>query len=267
MNISLDIYRPSQLRLMAAFITQLAADQEACEASLVETPIGSDHHGAPTFVGNVPSRVAGFSAPTPPPVVSEPQILDDENAASSGPVPARDSDGLPWDERIHSAKPTITGSGTWRRRKNLDDATYNTVRAQLMATGASAGAATVSPAPAVAPPVLTPAPAPILPPAASVQPIPPIPAPQPVAPVVAPPTLPTFPGMAPALAPVAPSLTFPEVMVSFKACTDLGYTIEQMNQVANEHGKPVFALLASAPDTWVGVKARLDGLVASTQSR
>ena len=42
-----------------------------------------------------------------------------------------DAEGLPWDERIHSAGKRMTGKGVWQRRKNTPDDVYNAVRAEL----------------------------------------------------------------------------------------------------------------------------------------
>lgn len=42
-----------------------------------------------------------------------------------------DADGLPWDERIHSSNRKMTAKGVWTRRKNVDDAVYNSVVAEL----------------------------------------------------------------------------------------------------------------------------------------
>lgn len=43
-----------------------------------------------------------------------------------------DSEGLPWDERIHAGTRTKTAGGLWTKRRNLDDATRNKVVAELL---------------------------------------------------------------------------------------------------------------------------------------
>lgn len=113
-----------------------------------------------------------------------------------------DSEGFPWDKRIHSSSKQTVADGTWRKRRNLDDAIYNSVKAELESKGY--GKKTVTPqapqAPVVAPtPVMvTPAPAPQAPvvPQVTVAPTP-TPTPAPVAqPVVAPaPQAPALPQM------------------------------------------------------------------------
>ena len=42
-----------------------------------------------------------------------------------------DAEGLPWDERIHSAGRRMTGKGIWHRRKNTPDDVFNAVRSEL----------------------------------------------------------------------------------------------------------------------------------------
>lgn len=45
--------------------------------------------------------------------------------------PSLDKDGLPWDQRIHSASKSVNKDGTWRTKKNLDPATAAVVTAEL----------------------------------------------------------------------------------------------------------------------------------------
>lgn len=52
-----------------------------------------------------------------------------------------DSEGLPWDERIHSSSRKKNTNGTWARRRNVDENTYNSVSAQLRGAAAPAPAA------------------------------------------------------------------------------------------------------------------------------
>jgi hypothetical protein len=47
--------------------------------------------------------------------------------------PQIDADHLPWDERIHSSSKGLTAKGVWVKRKNVPDATYNAIRAELVA--------------------------------------------------------------------------------------------------------------------------------------
>lgn len=97
-----------------------------------------------------------------------------------------DSEGLPFDERIHAkAAQPFKADGTWKRRKNISDDLYNSVRAELKARVAPAPVAEVAPAPVAPEPV---APAPVVESVAVVAPEPasPAPVPQPAAPAPAP---------------------------------------------------------------------------------
>lgn len=65
----------------------------------------------------------------------------------------RDSAGVPWDARIHSATGARNSDGTWRKRRGVDPALVEAVTAELTAQGAEAGGAVEQdspPAPTVA---------------------------------------------------------------------------------------------------------------------
>ena len=47
--------------------------------------------------------------------------------------PMFDETGLAWDERIHAPSKTMVADGSWRKRRNTDDATYAAVEAELRA--------------------------------------------------------------------------------------------------------------------------------------
>lgn len=53
----------------------------------------------------------------------------------AGPLPERDSQGFPWDARIHSVSKAICADGTWRTRRNLDPGVKQQVEAELRARG------------------------------------------------------------------------------------------------------------------------------------
>jgi hypothetical protein len=57
--------------------------------------------------------------------------LDGRTFAPSPSTSTVDADGMPWDERIHSSNRKMTARGVWTRRKNVDDAVYNSVVAEL----------------------------------------------------------------------------------------------------------------------------------------
>lgn len=64
-----------------------------------------------------------------------------------------DNTGVPHDKRIHSAKPTITKEGSWRKRKGISEAEFNQLHAELKArTQAAPSAGIVATAAPSAPP-------------------------------------------------------------------------------------------------------------------
>ena len=81
---------------------------------------------------------------------------------------ALDKDGLPWDGRIHSTPARMTQKGLWRRRKGVEDATYDAVAAELRAPAAPP----VAPAPPAAPAAPMPPAPPAAPPAPPAPPVP-----------------------------------------------------------------------------------------------
>jgi len=112
----------------------------------------------------------------------------DESGASVNTNGALDSQGLPWDARIHSSSKKMTAKNVWARRKGVDDALFDAVVAELRA-GAPAAAAPAMPTPnnpipvgylAPVPAPMAQMPAPAVPQAAPMG-FPPVPQPQQVA--------------------------------------------------------------------------------------
>lgn len=95
------------------------------------------------------------SAPTMPaptmPAFSPPAASEEE---PDGPAPTGDvdSNGIRWDERIHSGAKTTTAAGAWKKRKGVDAALIQAVEAEQR--GAPAGAAAAAAVMPVAPPVM-----------------------------------------------------------------------------------------------------------------
>jgi hypothetical protein len=93
------------------------------------------------------------AAPIPPPPGSE----DDEDDSAAPPPPASgpvmlDSEGLPWDGRIHSSKKTVNADGSWKARKGFgkETTTYQTIVAEYRKTYPAPVKAAPPPPPAAA---------------------------------------------------------------------------------------------------------------------
>lgn len=96
--------------------------------------------------------------------------------AHEAPEPAGDADknGIPWDARIHSEAKGQNKDGTWKRRRNTPDETFNAVMAELQAGKGVAATGAVPP-----PPTNTPAPPPPPPATAPTNSAAPVPSPAP----------------------------------------------------------------------------------------
>jgi len=136
MRIQIDLYTdaPEDLAVLEAVIV----------AARARPPARSIEYDVPPFE-------AAAVVPPPPPF---------EAAAVVPPPPpfdGCDSDGLPWDGRIHSSSKARLADGRWRQRRNTDPAVVTAVTAELR-SALSAPAAVVPPPPAaVVPPPLAPA--------------------------------------------------------------------------------------------------------------
>lgn len=118
----------------------------------------------------------------------------------------RDKDGIPWDERIHAGSKTKTQAGIWTRRRNLDDATFDAVMAELRAANT---ARTMEAAQALSAPAETSAAEAFTPPASVTIPPATVPAP-PAAAVPTPPA--ATPAATPAPAATGEAPSFVEIM-------------------------------------------------------
>lgn len=109
-----------------------ALDNAIGHMEITGTPLASDGH---------PFNVADHAARTQP--------IDTTAADAFAPGPetavvptsgrALDAAGTPWDERIHASTKTTNKDGTWTRRRNTPDATFDTVMAELKGIVASGG--------------------------------------------------------------------------------------------------------------------------------
>lgn len=110
-------------------------DLETNEAGVVLAALNALHGGALQKVVIKDAPVAEQPLPTPaftkPATVAESEVSNDLKCAQSSDYPSTDKDGLPWDERIHSSNHKLNADGRWQRRRNVEDAYYNQVKAEL----------------------------------------------------------------------------------------------------------------------------------------
>lgn len=145
----------------------------------------------PASAPPAPSMTAGTVSPAPTapaaPSAGAPaaETLAATSQASASPAATaeRDSENLPWDERVHSETKKKNADGTWRYRRNLDPAQKAAVYAELKAAhGPQVTLPPVQPAAELHCTVPLPAPAPPVPGAVAAAgavpapPVPPVPA-------------------------------------------------------------------------------------------
>lgn len=101
-----------------------------------------------------PASVFAPPAPTSGSVAAAPSAPAAPTNLASG--VALDSKGLPWDNRIHGSTKSMNADGSWRQKRNLDEAVKVQVEAELRQAMAARAPNTVAPA---LPPTTAPSPA------------------------------------------------------------------------------------------------------------
>lgn len=217
---------------------------------------------APAVVPPVPQPPAVI--PSVPPVPQAPAVVPTPEPVNTG--TELDSEGLPWDGRIHSSGKKKTADGVWRKKSGVDEALITQVKTELRAV--MAAPAPIMPAPvanlAVAefhaqqsvpvpqPPVIVP-PVPQAPAAPSAPPVPQ--APQ------APTTPPSLPPAATGTDPHAPFIA-----VVGRTAAAIGakkITQDEGDAICAKYGVPKLALMMNRPDLLPAVAQEIDALIAS----
>ena len=221
MKVTIEIYADSDGGVLAAVL-------DACRAAAAVVP-----PPPPVEAAVVPPPPVEAAVVPPPPVEAAVVPPPPVEAAVVPPPPVeaaagdRDSDGLPWDGRIHSSSKARLADGRWRQRRNTDPAVVTAVTAELRAALSAPAAATGADGAAVVPP----------PPAATVLsfPFPPIEEPA-------------------AVPPPPAAMTFPEFMRAITAARLApGVVLEACKAV----GMPSIPALNQRPDLIPSVAAAL----------
>jgi len=177
----------------------------------------------PTLAVTVPAPPVAV-IPTPPPAPTATGIQ-------------LDSEGLPWDQRIHAGSKTFRQSdNTWKLLKGVDKGLVEQVKAELRS---AMGAVVAAPVPPVA--------------------VIPTPPPAPVVPAVTAPTPPP--------APVATAaMTFPEMLEIVKQhMADGTIAMTEVSEICKKHGFAAFPLIGSRPDMIPTVLADMEAVWQSRQ--
>ena len=161
------------MRIQIDLYTDTPEDVDILEAVIVAARARSIKYDAPTVEAGrsdiamqlcqAPVEAAAV-VPPPPPVEAAAVV------PPTPPVDGCDSDGLPWDGRIHSSSKARLADGRWRQRRNTDPAVVTAVTAELRAAQCAPGpcasaaavplapVATVFPFPPIEEPVTVPPP-------------------------------------------------------------------------------------------------------------
>lgn len=229
-----------------------------------------------------PALLAQLAAAMPPPVIPPAALL--LSPPPSGAVEF-DSKGLPWDERLHSSKKTKNADGSFKRKKGVDDATFEKIAAELRARS---GAQAVSPGAnsAIPPPPPNLAPPPVLtvphdPQAKAIadgwavhpadgrymykgdvsEAIADVHAryPAPVIAPIAPPAPPAAPSLA---APAAGGVTWPMIAVLMEQKVNtVAEAVPKLTAIAGKYGLSQFAMFAGKPELFTAAYAELQAMV------
>lgn len=139
--------------------------------------VGDGDRGAALFVPSSATETVTVTAPLPPAptavtatvpagsTVAPPSVPATAATATVAPPPPvaptatatvadsdeRDTDGLPWDERIHSSNHKKAATGKWMRRKGVSDQLFTHIVAELRARVGSAPVVAQAPAAPAAP--------------------------------------------------------------------------------------------------------------------
>lgn len=84
----------------------------------------------------LPTTVISRASILTEPDATEPEEPTEPEETDDGPVnesaPDVDKRGVPWDERIHASSKALNKDGTWRYRRNLDEAIRKSVEEELL---------------------------------------------------------------------------------------------------------------------------------------
>lgn len=238
-NLNLDLTEPRQLAALAALVDSLMGRSTAAIPS-ADSPraCGHDHTpNAETIAALQEAETLGCERTITTPATDPAEALLQAAAANKSDVPTHDSEGVPWDARIHSNPPSFVKGDIWRKKRGVDETLYTTVTAELKA----AMAAPAAPAPVEAP--SAPA-APAADPAQAFAPPPPAAAAAPPPPVEQ--AAPAAPAATPAPAAPAPDASYTADMAGFAKLMSRITTLEAGGMVPTRKNEVAVQLGLSA---------------------
>jgi hypothetical protein len=228
---------------------ELPKDSPAIAENLSHDPAAAFGSAAAPVPFTTPASTPAGSAPPAPvntaPITTTLGLVS--SAAPASPGVLLDSQGLPWDGRIHVESKNKNADGTWRKKRSLDAALLAQVEAELRQVMGASGAPLAPVAGA----------APAMPAAPSVAPAPP------PAPVAAPSVAPAPP---PGEVPADARAQFVALIGRASAAIQQQkVTQAEVNQCCTDAGVPALPLLANRLDLVPVVAYNIDALIANRQ--
>jgi hypothetical protein len=130
-------HQPSELRAVATFLNNLAADRET--GRIEHVPAYRSTGSVSVATHEVPAAAPLASAPqatsAAPGASSQSETETDADASGACDISQLDSEGVKWDERIHSETKSQNKDGTWRLRRGVDKTLVEQVIAEQRAAG------------------------------------------------------------------------------------------------------------------------------------
>lgn len=122
LNIHTDTLTDDECSALATFFATLGGEQGVTSANKSRDLPAKTPAPAPAVEEVKEEELPDLSQDEPKEVKSD-SLVEEQNEL--------DVNGLPWDKRIHSGKPTKNADGSWKKRRGVDDATFEKVVAEL----------------------------------------------------------------------------------------------------------------------------------------
>lgn len=123
LNIHTDTLTDDECSALATFFTTLGGEQGITSANKSrDLPVKTPATAPVVEEVKEEEELPDLSQDEPKEVKSD-SLVEEQNEL--------DVNGLPWDKRIHSGKPTKNADGSWKKRRGVDDETFEKVVAEL----------------------------------------------------------------------------------------------------------------------------------------
>lgn len=130
--IAIDSLSQEKARLYAGIILALAGVEDGDSPELTISEVDPNVVFGHTVSEAGPHIIIPASAPPPPPLPPPQPVISQPSPPASGTAGIIvDSDGIPWDGRIHAASKAKNADGSWRIKRNAEKPFIDLVKAEL----------------------------------------------------------------------------------------------------------------------------------------